>query len=218
MIQQFGSVTQSCPTLCDPMNRSLQGLPFHHQLTESTQTHVYESVMPSNHLILCRPLLLLSSIFPSIRVFSNESALFASGGQSIGSFSFNISPSNEHPVLNSSQSKGLSKVFSITTIQKHQFFGQLCLWTDSHISTCYWKNNSFGIRDLRWQSDAFALKYTVYFYDTFPLKEQAVFSFTDCSETPAASPSHWPHAGLISLQPAPRLQAATARAHSVTHP
>ena len=75
MIQQFGSVAQSCPTLCDPMNRSLQGLPFHHQLPESTQTHVYESVMPSNHLILCGPLLLLCSIFPSIRVFSNESAL-----------------------------------------------------------------------------------------------------------------------------------------------
>ena len=137
------------------------------------------------------------------------SLLFASDGQSIGSFSFNINPSNEQPGLNSLQSKGL-RFFSITTIQKHHFFGQLCLWTDCHISTCYWKNNSFDIRDLRLQSDAFALKYTVYFYDTFPLKEQAVFSFTDCSETPAASPSHWPHAGLISLQPAPRLQAATA--------
>ena len=122
------------------------------------------------------------------------SQLFASGGQSIGSFSFNISPSNEHPVLNSSQSKGLSKFFSIPTIQKHQFFALLCFWTYSHICICYWKNNSFDIRDPRLQSDAFALKYTVYFYDTFPLKEQAVFSFTDCSETPAASPSHWPHA------------------------
>ena len=63
-----------------------------------------ESVMPSNHHILCRPLLLLPSIFPSFRVFSNESAFqmsdhFASGGQSIGSFSFIISPSNEHPGL-----------------------------------------------------------------------------------------------------------------------
>ena len=57
-----------------------------------------ESVMPSNHLILCRPLLLLPSIFPSIRVFSNESALHISG-QSIGSCSFNISPSNECPGL-----------------------------------------------------------------------------------------------------------------------
>ena len=72
---QFSSVTQSCPTLCDPMNRSMPGLPVHHQLLEFTQTHVHESVMPSNHFILCCPLLLLPSIFPSIRVFSNELAL-----------------------------------------------------------------------------------------------------------------------------------------------
>ena len=72
---QFSSVTQSCPTLCDSMNRSTPGLPVHHQLPESTQTMSIVSVMPSNHLILCRPLLLLPSIFPSIRVFSNESTL-----------------------------------------------------------------------------------------------------------------------------------------------
>ena len=72
---QFISVTQSCPILCDPMNRSTPGLPVHHQLPEFTHTHVIESVMPSSHLILFRPLLLLPSIFPSIRVFSNESSL-----------------------------------------------------------------------------------------------------------------------------------------------
>ena len=125
MIQQLGSVAQSCVILCYPMNRCTQGLPFHHQIPESTQTDVYESVMPSNHLILCRPLLLLSSIFPSIRVFSNESALH-NRWPKYWSFSFNISPSNEHPGLNSLQSKGL-RFFSITTIQKHHFFGQLCL-------------------------------------------------------------------------------------------
>ena len=75
---QFSSVAQSCPTLSDPMNRSTPGLPVHHQLPESTQTYSIESVMPSSHLILCRPLLLLSSVFGSIRVFSNESALRAS--------------------------------------------------------------------------------------------------------------------------------------------
>ena len=69
------SVAQSCPTLCDPMNRSMPGLHAHHQLPESTQTLSIEVVMPSNHLIFCRPLLLLPSILPSIRVFSNESAL-----------------------------------------------------------------------------------------------------------------------------------------------
>ena len=64
---QFSSVTQSCLTLCDPMNCSTPSLPVHHQVPEFSQTHVIESVMPSNHLILCHPLLLLPSIFPSIR-------------------------------------------------------------------------------------------------------------------------------------------------------
>ena len=72
---QFSSVTQSCPIICDPMNHSTPGLPVHHQLPESTQPMSIESVMPSNCLILCHPLLLLPSIFPSIRVFSNDSVL-----------------------------------------------------------------------------------------------------------------------------------------------
>ena len=72
---QFISITQACLTFCDPMNYSTPGLPVHYQLLESTQTMPIESVIPSNHLILCRPLLLLPSIFPSIRVFSYESAL-----------------------------------------------------------------------------------------------------------------------------------------------
>ena len=96
---QFSSITQSCPTLCDPMNRSTPGLPVYHQLSEITQTMSIESVMPSNHLILCCPLLiLLPSIFPSIRVFSNESALRIRWLK-YWSFSFNISPSSEHPGL-----------------------------------------------------------------------------------------------------------------------
>ena len=89
-----------------------------------------ESVMPSNHLILCCPLLLLPSIFPSIKVFSNESALRIRWPK-YWSFSFNISSSNEHLGLISFrmgwldllQSKGLSRVFSNTTVQKHQSFG-----------------------------------------------------------------------------------------------
>ena len=72
---QFSSVAQLCLTLCDPMDCSTPGFPVHHQLPEFTETHVHESVMPSNHLILCRPLLLMPSIFPNIKVFSNESAL-----------------------------------------------------------------------------------------------------------------------------------------------
>ena len=94
---QFSSVAQSCPTLFDPMNHSMPGLPVHHQLLESTQTHVH-CVMPSNHLILCCPLLLLPSIFPSNRVFSSESALRIRWPK-YWNFSFNISPSNEYPGL-----------------------------------------------------------------------------------------------------------------------
>ena len=97
-----------------------------------------ELVMPSNHPILCCSLLLLSSIFPSIKVFSNESALCISWLK-YWSFRFNISPSSEHPGLisfrmdwwMSLQSKGLSRVFSSTTVQKHQFFGaQPSLWSN----------------------------------------------------------------------------------------
>ena len=69
IIHQFSSVAQSCPTLCDPMNRSTPGLPVHHQLPEFTQTHVHRVGDAVSHLILCRPLLLLPSIPPSIRVF-----------------------------------------------------------------------------------------------------------------------------------------------------
>ena len=75
---QFSSVAQSCPTLCDPMNHSTPGLLVHHQLLDFTQTRwlmSIKSVMPSSHLILCHPLLLLPPIPPSIRVFSNESTL-----------------------------------------------------------------------------------------------------------------------------------------------
>ena len=94
---QFSSVSQSCLTLCDPMNCSMPGFPVHYQIPAFTQTHV-ESVMPSNHPILCCPLLLLPSIFPSIRVFSNESVLLIRWPK-YWSFSFNISPSSEDPGL-----------------------------------------------------------------------------------------------------------------------
>ena len=80
------------------MNRSTPGLPVNHQLLESSQIMSIESVMPSNHLISCCPLPLPPSIFPIIRVFSSESVLRIRCPQ-YWSFSFNISPSNEHPGL-----------------------------------------------------------------------------------------------------------------------
>ena len=137
------SVTQSCPTLCDPMNRSTPGLPVHHNSRSSLKLMSIESVMPSNHLILCRPLFLLPPVPPSIRVFSNESTLHMRWPKS-WSFSFRVIPSKEHPVLISFRMdwlaliavQGTLRVFSNTTVQKHQFFGtQPSSQSNSHIHT-----------------------------------------------------------------------------------
>ena len=150
---QFSSVARSCPALCNPMNCSMPGLPVHHQLPEFTQTHVIESVMPSNHLILCRPLLLLPPLPPSIRVVSNGSTLRMRWPK-YWSFSFSISPSKEHlglisfrmdwlDLLDWLQSKGLSRVFSNTTVQKQQFFSTQFLHSPTLTSIHdYWKNHS----------------------------------------------------------------------------
>ena len=95
---QFSSFSQSCLTLCDPTNHSTPGLPVHHQLLEFSQTHVHwvgDAIQPSHPLLSPSPPALN---FPSIRVFSNESALRIRCPK-YWSFSFNISPSNEHPGL-----------------------------------------------------------------------------------------------------------------------
>ena len=140
---QFSSVAQSCPILCNPMNRSTPGLPVHHQLPEFTQTHVHrvgDAIQPSYPLSSPTPPAPNPS---SIRVFSNESILRFRWPKYWG-FSFSISPSNEYSGLISLgwtgwislQSKGLSRVFSNTTVQKHQFFGaQLSSQSNSHIHT-----------------------------------------------------------------------------------
>ena len=93
-MSQFSSVAQLCPTLCDLMNHSTPGLPVNHQLPESTQTHVHRVSDAIQSLIVCHPLLLLPSNIPSIRVFSNESALHIRWPKY-----FNINLSNEHPGL-----------------------------------------------------------------------------------------------------------------------
>ena len=120
------SVTQSCPTFRDPMDHSTPGFPVHHQLPERDWESI-ESMMPSNRLILCHPLLLLPSISPSIRVFSKESVLCIRWPKYWRfSFSLPMNIQDLFPVgltdLISLQSKGLSRVFSKTRVQKHQFF------------------------------------------------------------------------------------------------
>ena len=138
---QFSSIAQSCLTLCYPMNYSMPGLPVHHQLLESTQMHVHwvsDAIQPSH------PLSSLSS--PALNL-SQHQGLFqwvSSGGQSIG-----VSASTSVPLMNtqdwsplgwtgwiSLQSRRLSRVFSNTTVWKHQFFGaQPSLWSSVHIHT-----------------------------------------------------------------------------------
>ena len=97
-ISQFSLVTQSCPTICHPCTAACQhSMPITNSRSLLKVVSI-ELVMPSNHRILCHPLLLLTSIFPSIRIFSNESVLCIRWPKYC-SFSFNISPSKEHPGL-----------------------------------------------------------------------------------------------------------------------
>ena len=133
----FSSVARSCPTLCDPMNRSTPGLPVHNQLPEFTQTHVHQvsDTIQASHPLSA--LLLLPPIPPSIRVFSNESTLCRRWPK-YWSFSFSISPSNEHPGLVSFRIDWLNLLsrVSSTTVQKHRFSGaQLSSQSNSHIHT-----------------------------------------------------------------------------------
>ena len=127
------SVAQSCLTLCNPMDCSTPGFTVLQGSRSLLKLMSIELVMPSNHLVLWHPLFLMPSIFPGIRVFSNVSTLLIRWPKYC---SFSISPSNEYPGLISFQSKGLTRVFYNTTVQKHQFFSiQPSLWFNSHIHT-----------------------------------------------------------------------------------
>ena len=138
-----------CLTFCDPMNCSMKGLPVHHQLPEFTQTHVHrvgDAIQLSHPLSSPSP---PPSIPPSIRVFSNESILHMRWPK-YWSFSFSIIPSKEHPGLISFRMDllavmGLSRVFSNTTVHKHQFFSAQLSSQSSFLLTSihdYWKNHS----------------------------------------------------------------------------
>ena len=140
---QFSWVTQLCPTLCAPWIAARQASLSITNSQSSLKLMSINSVMPSIHLTLCHPLLLLPPIPPSIKVFSNESTL-RTRWPKYWSFSLtSVLPMNtQHwsPLgwtgWISLQSKGLSRVFSNTTVQNHQFFGaQLSLYSNSHIHT-----------------------------------------------------------------------------------
>ena len=140
---QFSSVTQSCPTLCDPMDCSMPGLSVYHSSWGLLKLMSIELVMPSNYSSPVIPFSSCLQSCPATGSFS-MSQFFTSGSQSIGaSASASVLPMNIQNWFPlgwtgwiSMQSKGLSRVFSNTTVQKHQFFGaQLSLWSKCHIHT-----------------------------------------------------------------------------------
>ena len=142
---QFSSVTQSCPTLCNPVDCSTLGFPVHHQLLELTQIHVHwvSDAIESSHP--------LSSLSPPNFNLSQHQGLFkwvSSSHQVAKVLEFQLQHQSFQWIFRtdfvSLQSKGLSRVFSNTTVQKHQFFGaQLSLWSILTSIRDYWKNHSF---------------------------------------------------------------------------
>ena len=141
-------VTQSCPTVCDPMDCSMSGFPVHHQFWEFTQTHFHQvgDAIKQFHP-LSSPFSSCLQSFPTSRSFP-MSQFFTSDGQSIGASASASASASVFPMnidgwfplgltgLISLQSNGLSRVFSNTTVQKHRFFGtQLSLWSNSHNHT-----------------------------------------------------------------------------------
>ena len=158
----FSSVTQLCPTLCDPMDCSMPGLLVHYHSQNLLKLMFIESVMPSNYLILCHPLLLLPSIFPSIRVFSNESVLRIMWPKYQ---SFSISPFNEYSGLISFRidffdllavqgtlKSSPTKQFKSINSSALSFLPSPAL-TSVHD---HWKNHSFHYKDLCRQSNVSA--------------------------------------------------------------
>ena len=160
---QFSSIAQLCPTLCDAMNRNTSGLPVHHQLP------IHPNPCPLSrwcHPTISSSVIPFSSCLQSFPApgFFQMSQLFTSGGQSSG-----VSASTSVPPVNtqdwslgwinwiSLQSKGLSRVFSSTTVQKHQFFSaQPFLSSSTYIVHNYWKNHNFDYTDLCQQSNVSA--------------------------------------------------------------
>ena len=163
MLRVISSVhfSQSCPTLCDPMDCSRPGLPVHHQLPELTQIHVHwvgDAIQPPHPLSSPSPLPL---IFPSIRVFSNESVLCIRWPKD-QSFGFSISPFNEYSGLISFRIDWfdlLAVEETLKSLLQHHGLKASALWFNLlyglNLTSIpdYWKNLKFDYMDLCWQSD-----------------------------------------------------------------
>ena len=151
-------------TLCDPIDCNMPNFPIHHQILELLKLMSIESVMPSTHLILCRPLLLPPSIFPSIRVFSNPSVL------RIKVVQLQHHPSNEHPGLISFRMDWLDLLAVQGTLKtsptkhfKSINSSALSFLHSPPLTAIYdhWKNHSLDKMDLCWQSNVSAFKYAI---------------------------------------------------------
>ena len=182
----------TCPFFATPWTAACQAFLSITNSLSLFKLMAIESVMQSSHLILCRPLLLLPPILPSIRVFSSESTLHMRWPE-YWSFSFSISPSNEHPVLqnglvgspysprDSQESSPTPQFKSINSLALSLLYSPTL--TSIHD---YWKNHSFDQRDLCWQSNVSAFEYAVQVGHSFSSKEQMSFNFmaavTICSD------------------------------------
>ena len=161
----FSSVAQLYPTFCDPMDCSMQASLSITKSQSQLKPKSIVSVRPSNHLTLCRPLLLLPSIFPSIRVFSSESVLHIRWPKY---WSFCISPSNEHSGLISFRMDLLDHLAvqgTLKSLLQHPSSKASILRCSAffivQLSHPYWKNYSFDYVDLRQQSNVSAFQYAV---------------------------------------------------------
>ena len=158
------SVTQSCLNLCNPMECSTPGLPVPPTSGSLPKFMSTASVMPSSHLILCHPPLLLPSIFPSIKDFSKESSVCIRWAK-YWSFSFSISPSNEYSWLISLKINWfdlLAVQETFRSLLQHNSSNSSILWLPALTTVCdHWENYSLDYMDLCWQSNVSAFQHTV---------------------------------------------------------
>ena len=177
----YCSVAKLYPSLCNPKNCSTPGLPVLHHLPNLLKLKSIESVMPSNHFILCHPLLLLPSIFPSIRVFSNESTLCILQPKY---WSFSISPSKEYSGLISFRIAWFDFLVVLKSLFQHQDSKTSILWHSaffmvqlSHPYMTTGKTIALTILTFVGKVITLLFKYAIQVCQSFSSKEQASFNF-----------------------------------------